>query len=153
VPLFKQNFEIKVFGTDTILKVSNRLGLDIKGFQDEIIKTNYIIGDDVIGLYRASSLIYFIGGNAPGNPYLFDDYPGTVEYISRILSLVDKDRVLNSWIIIKQPRDPNSHFSPDPRLIFKKIDLDFEKNFKLQFSTGFESDGSIIEFWKPNNKL
>ena len=147
--LFELNEYVGFDDQNNQIMVSPLLASDINLFQKKLYFTNYQFGDDIIPLFRASHFVYFSQGKVPANPYMYDNYPGTLDYITYYLSKVSNERILKSWIILKRPVD-SSIYSPDPKIIFKRLGINFDNNFIHHFSMDCKFDNSKLEFWGPN---
>ena len=144
--LFELNQHVGFDDQNYQVMVSPSLASDINLFKQNLYFTKYKVGDDIIPLYRASHFVYFSRGKVPANPYMFDNYPGTLDYITYYLSKLSNDRILKSWIILKRPLD-TSIYSPDPKIIFKRLGINFDNSFIHHFSMECKFDDSNLEFW------
>jgi hypothetical protein len=97
---YNGNFEIVKFSKYGELYLDEKLGKNLNSIKMAFKSNNWIKNGKIIDLTGSSpGILLLVDGTFVGTPWLFGSWKGSEEYITKILSLVTNEEILQSWIL------------------------------------------------------
>jgi hypothetical protein len=142
-----QIYPITLSGGSTTLRVDEETRQWVASLQAIALKAGWKTGNYIIDMSGGTpGATVVLGGRAPGKPWLPGGYSGSTEYAKNALTLVDRDILLEAWILTA----PGGRRKLLPEVL-GSINIPFPAGYELvgEVRTGYRTERQFL--WKPLN--